>query len=241
LSNLAWLEALVLVLYFAVVQWILFDTVRRGRGWVRWQVLLYFLAWLAVPVWLFRRRRWPVTVEIGRARKLKLAALATGIFVASMTVGPVLGWATTTYLFQVARVEGQAMSPTLNDQDRLVVNKRVYRAGDPAIGDIVMLRYPRDPRKSFVKRVIAAGGDEVRIVDGVVFRNNSKVDEPYLLEANRSHDEWGPEIVPEDSYFVMGDRRNNSSDSRHWGFVPRDNIVGRVGIRWWPLSARRRF
>jgi signal peptidase I len=133
------------------------------------------------------------------------------------------------------------MSPTVNDQDRLIVIKRVYRAADPAIGDIVMLRYPRDPSKSFIKRVIASGGDEVRIVDGVVFRNDSKVDEPYVLEANRSHDKWGPEIVPEGSYFVMGDRRNNSADSRYWGFVPRAYIQGRVGMRFWPLSARRRF
>jgi signal peptidase I len=239
--TLAWLDSLVVVLYFALVLWLLLDAVRRGRGWIRWQVLLYLLFWVAVPVWLLRRRRWPVTVEINRPRQLKLAALAMGIVAATFTVSPALGSAATTYLFQVARVEGQAMSPTLNDQDRLVVDKRVYRAGDPAIGDVVMLRYPRDPRKSFVKRVIASGGDEVQIVNGVVFRNGGRVDEPYVLEANRSQDHWGPEIVPEGTYFVMGDRRNNSSDSRHWGFVPREYILGRVGIRWWPLSARRRF
>jgi signal peptidase I len=224
-----------------MVLWMLLDAVRRGRGWVRWQLLLLFLSVLAVPVWLLRRRRWPVTVTIDRARQVKLAALAAGIVAASFTLSPILGSVVTTHLFRVARVAGQAMSPTLNDQDRLIVNKRVYRSGDPAIGDIVMLRYPLDPRKTFVTRVIASGGDAVRIVNGVVFRNGDRVDEPYVLEANRSQDHWGPQVVPEGTYFVMGDRRNNSSDSRHWGVVPREHILGRVTTRWWPLSTRRRF
>jgi len=230
-------EVLLVPVYFALSLWMLLDAVRRGRGWVRWQVLLHFLFLIAVAVWLFRRRRWPVTVEISRARQLKFAALSMGIVAVSLTLGP----AVTTYLFQVARVEGQAMSPTINNQDRLIVSKHVYRSGDPAIGDIVMMRYPVDPAKSFVKRVIASGGDEVHIVDGVLFRNGSRVDEPYVLKANRSHDDWGPDVVPEGTYFVMGDRRNNSADSRHWGFVPREHILGRVTTRWWPLSARRRF
>jgi signal peptidase I len=230
-----------LLLYYAIVLWMLQDAVRRGRGWARWQLLLFFLSVLAIPVWLLRRRRWPVTVTIDRARQLKLAALAAGIVAASFTLSPILGSVVTTHLFQVARVEGRAMSPTLDDQDRVVVDKRAYRSGEPAIGDIVMLRYPLDPRKTFVKRVIAFGGDDVRIANGVVFRNGDRVDEPYVLEANRSQDHWGPEAVPEDTYFVMGDRRNNSSDSRHWGVVPREHILGRVTTRWWPLSARRRF
>jgi signal peptidase I len=194
---------------------------------------------VAVPVWLVRRRRWPVTVEIDRPRRRKLTALALGIVAASFTLSPVVAWFVTTYLYQAARVEGMAMSPTINDQDRLIVNKRAYLASDPAIGDIVMLRYPRDPQKTFVKRVIASGGDEVHIVSGVVFRNGRKTDEPYLT--HRSQDEWGPGVVPEGTYFVMGDRRDNSSDSRHWGVVPREYVLGRVAVRWWPLSAPRRF
>jgi signal peptidase I len=146
-------------------------------------------------VWLVRRRRWPIAVEIDRLRRRKLTALAVGIVAASLTLSPAVGWIVTTYLYQVARVEGAAMSPTINDQDRLLVSKRVYLAGDPAIGDIVMLRYPRDPEKTFVKRVIAIGVDEVRIVSGVVFRNGREADEPYLTY--RSQDEWGPEVVPD--------------------------------------------
>jgi signal peptidase I len=231
---------LVVLLYLAITRWMLVDAVRRGRGWIRWQVLLHVASLVvAVPAWLVRRRRWPVAVEIDRPRRRKLTALAFGIVAFSFTLSPAVAWGVTTYLYQVARVEGAAMSPTINDQDRLIVNKRVYLAGDPAIGDIVMLRYPRDPEKTFVKRVIATGGDEVRIVGGIVFRNGRETDERYLTY--RSQDQWGPEIVPEGTYFVMGDRRDNSSDSRHWGFVPREYVLGRVTVRWWPLSARRRF
>jgi signal peptidase I len=79
------------------------------------------------------------------------------------------------------------------------------------------------------------------MVDGVVFRNGAPEDESYVLEANRSHDAWGQETVPHGTYFVLGDRRNGSSDSREWGFVPREYVLGRVTTRWWPLSARRRF
>jgi signal peptidase I len=229
-----------LLLYLATTRWMLLDAVRRGRRWIRWQVLLHVVSWLvAVPVWLVRRRRWPVAVEIDRLRRRKLTALAVGIVAASFTLSPAATWIVTTYLYQFARVEGAAMSPTINDQDRLIVNKRVYLAGDPAIGDIVMLRYPRDPEKTFVRRVIATAGDEVHIVRGVVFRNGHQSDEPYLT--HRTQDQWGPKVVPEGTYFVMGDRRDNSSDSRHWGFVPGEYVLGRVTARWWPLSAKRRF
>ena len=141
--DLILVSLLGLLLYLAVTRWMLLDAVQRGRGWIRWQVLLHVATMLvAVPVWL-------------------------------------------------------------------------------------------------VMRVIATGGDELQSVGGVVFRNGRESDEPYLTR--RSHDDWGPEVVPEGAYFVMGDRRDNSSDSRHWGYVPREYVVGRVTLRWWPLSARRGF
>ena len=168
---------------------------------------------------------------------MTLAAIAVIIVAADFTVGPFL----TTHYVQVARVDTSSMSPTLHNQDRLLVDKRLSSAGDPAPGDIVMLRYPLDPEKTFVKRVIALGGDEVHIVDGAVLRNGRRIDEPYVMTASRSRDDWGPQVVPGGTYFVLGDQRNNSSDSRHWGFVPREYILGRVNVRWWPLSAWRRF
>ena len=146
-----------------------------------------------------------------------------------------------TFGFQVARVEGQSMAPTLEDQDRLIVNKLVYRISDPRRGDIVMLYYPLNPDKSFVKRVIAEEGDTVRIVDGRVYVNDIPLKDDYVATEYRSHDDWGPQVIPEGYYFVMGDHRNNSSDSRHWGMVPKKYIIGKVQLRWWPVPTARVF
>lgn len=142
-----------------------------------------------------------------------------------------------TFGFQVARVEGRSMEPTLEDQDRLIVNKALYRFfGEPEIGDIVMLYYPADSDKSFVKRLIAQEGDEVRIENGRVYVNDVLLPDEYVPPRFRSRENLGPERVRDDHYFVMGDHRNNSSDSRHWGQVPRRYVIGKVQLRWWPLS-----
>lgn len=148
-----------------------------------------------------------------------------------------------TFAFQVARVDGQSMAPTLAHQDRLIVNKAAYMSliGEPQIGDIVMLYYPNNPEKAFVKRVIAAEGDQVRIVAGRVYRNDDLLDDSFVLPEYRSHDDWGPEVVPEGYYFVLGDHRNSSSDSRSWGYVPKRYIVGKVQLRWWPVPQARIF
>jgi signal peptidase I len=148
-----------------------------------------------------------------------------------------------TFGFQVARVEGQSMAPTLQDQDRLIVNKFAYLSavGEPKPGDIVMLYYPNNPDKSFVKRVIAKENQRVRIVDGKVYVNDVPMDDSFVPEQFKSHEDWGPEVVPEGYYFVMGDHRNNSSDSRHWGYVPKKYIIGRVQLRWWPVPDARTF
>ena len=147
-----------------------------------------------------------------------------------------------TFGFQVARVEGKSMEPTLQDQDRLIVNKAAYRFfGDPQPGDIVMLYYPRDPDKSFVKRVVAKEGDTVRIDNGQVYVNEVLQPDLYVPPEYRSHETHGPEVVQDSYYFVMGDHRNNSSDSRHWGQVPQKYIIGKVQLRWWPLTDARLF
>lgn len=148
-----------------------------------------------------------------------------------------------TFGFQVARVDGQSMAPTLAHHDRLIVNKAAYMSliGEPQIGDIVMLYYPNKPETSFVKRVIAAEGDRVRIVAGKVYRNDVLLDDSFVPPEYRSHEDWGPEVVPDGYYFVMGDHRNSSSDSRAWGYVPKRYIVGKVQLRWWPVPEARIF
>ena len=144
-------------------------------------------------------------------------------------------------VFRVARVEGQAMSPTLRDQDRLLINRMAYQTHQPQRGDIVMMHYPRDPSRLFIKRVIGMAGERLHIRAGRVYLNGQLYDDGYVLPEFRDVANWGPAVVPEGHYFVMGDRRNNSSDSRHWGFVPAGYIVGRVAFRWWPAADAGRY
>ncbi len=178
--------------------------------------------------------------EIARAR---LARVGEELLAWFKTLASAAVYATliVTFGFQVARVEGLSMAPTLEDQDRLIVNKLTYRLGEPRRGDIVMLYYPVNPDKSFVKRVIGEEGDRVQILDGQVFVNDVPLPDDYVPAEFRSHDNWGSEVIPEGYYFVMGDHRNNSSDSRHWGMVPKKYIIGKVQLRWWPIPTARIF
>ena len=177
------------------------------------------------------------------ARSVPLSRVGEELFAWLKTLASAAVYATliVTFGFQVARVEGQSMAPTLADQDRLIVNKLAYRMGEPQVGDIVMLYYPLNPEKSFVKRVIAEENDQIRIVDGRVYRNDVLINDDYVPSEFRSHDDYGPEVVPQGYYFVMGDHRNNSSDSRHWKYVPKKYIIGKVQLRWWPIPAARVF
>jgi signal peptidase I len=179
----------------------------------------------------------------GTSALAKLAILRDELFAWVKTLFSAAVYATliVTFGFQVARVEGLSMAPTLQDQDRLIVNKLIYRLSAPRRGDIVMLYYPLNPDKSFVKRVVAEEGEVVRIIDGRVYVNDIPLDDTYVPQEYRSHDDYGPLVVPEGYYFVMGDHRNNSSDSRHWGMVPKKYIIGKVQVRWWPMPQARVF
>ena len=146
-----------------------------------------------------------------------------------------------TFGCQSSRVDGFSMEPTLQNHDRLIVNRLTYRLNDPRPGDIVMLYYPRNPAMVFVKRVIAEAGDVVRSKNGTVYVNDEPQRDDYVRAEFRSHDDWGPEVVQEGYYLVMGDHRNNSSDSRDWGEVPKKYIIGRVDVRWWPIRDVRIF
>ena len=185
----------------------------------------------------------PVAVQETRSWSLTLARVWEELMAWFKTLLSAAVYATiiVTFGFQVARVEGQSMVPTLEDQDRLIVNKLAYRLGAPRVGDVVMLYYPEDPDKSFVKRVVAEEGDTIRSADGKVYRNEVLLSDDFIPEEYQSHDTWGPYVVPRGYYFVMGDHRNNSSDSRAWGNVPKKYIIGRVQLRWWPLDHARIF
>jgi signal peptidase I len=140
------------------------------------------------------------------------------------------------FLYQPVRVEGTSMLPMLEDQDRLFINKIAYRVGDIQRGDVVVFQYPRDHAKSYIKRVIALPGDKLRIEDGRVIVNGSRLKEPYV--PNRFADDRSqPEMVlPPHEYFVMGDHRSISSDSREFGPVERNLIYGKAVFVYWPME-----
>jgi signal peptidase I len=141
-----------------------------------------------------------------------------------------------TFLYQPVRVEGTSMMPRLGDQDRLFINKFVYHFEEIHRGDVVVFHYPRDPQKSYIKRVIALPGDELRIDDGRTYVNGRLLPEPYVprkFHDSRSHDAI---VIPHDQYFVMGDHRSISSDSRDFGPVARDLIYGKAAFVYWPAE-----
>jgi signal peptidase I len=130
------------------------------------------------------------------------------------------------------RVESISMQPTLYAGDYVIVNKIAYKLGTPERGDVIVFRFPPDPaREPYIKRVIGLPGDHLHIEDGKVYINGELLIEPYLRVQTERGGDW---TVPEDSLFVMGDNRNNSSDSRAWGMVPEENIIGRALVIYWP-------
>lgn len=140
------------------------------------------------------------------------------------------------FLFQPFKVEGTSMYPELQDDERIIVNKLVYRIADIERGDVVIFRFPKDTRKSFIKRVVGLPGETVEIRDGITYVDGVALDEPYVPDAYRTKERMSPVTVPEDGYFVMGDHRTTSNDSRAWGCVGREFVYGRADLRCWPLS-----
>jgi len=146
-----------------------------------------------------------------------------------------------TFLYQPVRVEGTSMLPELQDQERLFINKVAYGIGSLETGhiergDVVVFLYPRDHSKSYIKRVIALPGDHLRIDHGRVYINDLLVQEPYVPKRYRDERSMMPMVVPPDEYFVMGDHRLVSSDSREFGPVPRALIYGKAAFVYWPAD-----
>jgi signal peptidase I len=139
-----------------------------------------------------------------------------------------------TFLYQPVRVEGTSMLPRLEDRDRLFINKFVYHISAIERGDVVVFHYPRDPQKSYIKRVIALPGDRLRIDHGTVWLNGKRQIEKYVPEEYRDSRSMPEIVVPQDNYFVMGDHRSISSDSREFGLVERSLIYGKAVFVYWP-------
>lgn len=143
-----------------------------------------------------------------------------------------------TFIAEARYIPSGSMLPTLQIDDRLIIDKISYDFSEPKRGDIVVFNptptlKQENYHEAFIKRVIGLPGDKVEIQNGRVFVNNIPLSENYLKAP--SNYQWGPEIVPAESYLVLGDNRNNSYDSRYWGFVPRNNIIGKAVFRFWPF------
>ncbi len=131
------------------------------------------------------------------------------------------------------RVDGFSMNPTLQNGEFVLVNRMAYRLGQPQRGDIIVFQFPRDPTQDLIKRVIGLPGDDVKVQDGAVYVNGNRLNEPYIAAAPLYNGDWR---VPVGSLFVLGDNRNDSSDSHSWGTVPLDKVIGKAILVYWPLN-----
>ncbi|MCC6294654.1 MAG: signal peptidase I [Bryobacterales bacterium] len=142
------------------------------------------------------------------------------------------------FLYQPVKVEGTSMMPSLEDQERIFINKFVYRFGMGNVerGDMVVFWYPGDPSKSYIKRVIGLPGDRVEIREGEVFLNGEPLNEDYVPDYYRDRQSSAELTVPPEHYYVLGDHRSSSNDSRSWGPVHRRHIYGKAVFVYWPLD-----
>ena len=157
-------------------------------------------------------------------------------WVVSIAIALILAFFIRYFIVELYLVEGPSMRPTLINSERLVVNKFIYRFQQPAKGEVIVFRYPRDPSRDFIKRVIGLPGDLIEVQQGQVYRNGELLKEPYILEMTRGN--FPATKVPEGHLFAMGDNRNNSEDSRSRavGFVPFQMVKGKAMLVFWPPS-----
>jgi signal peptidase I len=162
------------------------------------------------------------------------AAGGIWLWVRDLMISAVASVLIITFLYQPVRVEGTSMLPRLEDRDRLFINKFVYHISSIERSDVVVFHYPRDPEKSYIKRVIALPGDRLEIDHGIVWVNGIKLSENYVPQEYRDSRSLSEMVVPEGSYFMMGDHRSISSDSREFGPVERGLIYGKAVFVYWP-------
>jgi signal peptidase I len=147
------------------------------------------------------------------------------------------------FIYQPVKVEGTSMMPALTDQERIFINKFTYRFGIGSIerGDMVVFWFPLDRSKSYIKRVIGVPGDIVEVDSGTVIVNGEPLEEDYVPDAYRDHQSYAAMTVPPDHYYVLGDHRTSSNDSRAWGTVHKDYIYGEAVFVYWPLEKMGRL
>jgi len=169
---------------------------------------------------------------------VRTAAATTISWLRDLCISVVIAIVVILFLYQPVKVEGTSMMPSLIDQERIFINKFSYRFGISEIsrGDMVVFWFPGDPTKSYIKRVIGVPGDSVEVNDGIVSVNGEPLAESYVPREYRDHISWSRRVVPQDQFFVLGDHRSSSNDSRSWGMVPRHFIYGKAVFVYWPLD-----
>jgi signal peptidase I len=159
-----------------------------------------------------------------------------GLWLRDLFISAVVSVLIITFLYQPVRVEGTSMLPRLEDHDRLFINKFVYHVESIQRGDVVVFHYPRDPEKSYIKRVIGLPGDRIWIDHGEVWLNGKELNEGYVPDRYRDTRSMAESVIPDDCYFMMGDHRSISSDSREFGPVERDLVYGKAVFVYWPAK-----
>jgi signal peptidase I len=159
-----------------------------------------------------------------------------GVWVRDLIISLAISAFIIIFLYQPVKVEGTSMMPSLEDQERIFVNKFVYRLESIERGDVVVFRYPRDPSKSYIKRVIGMEGDRIRIDGGQVYVNDEALDEDYVPPAYTDARSYPDTVVPPHCYFVLGDHRSMSNDSRDFGPVNQSYIYGKAVFGYWPMD-----
>jgi signal peptidase I len=158
-----------------------------------------------------------------------------GEILESVVIAVVLAVIIRVFLFQPFYIPSGSMEPTLTEGDRIIVSKINYRLGQPKRWDIIVFKYPVDPKRDFIKRMTGLPGETVQIQDSTIYIDGNKVEQSFLPVGLRYND-YGPIKIPEGQYFMMGDNRNNSEDSRVWGTLPKGNIVGKALFIYWPIN-----
>ncbi|NTW04724.1 MAG: signal peptidase I [Peptococcaceae bacterium] len=153
----------------------------------------------------------------------------------SIVIAVLLALIVRAFLFQPFYIPSGSMEPTLQINDEILVNKFGYRVWDLERGDIVVFKYPGDPSKDYVKRLIGLPGEKFELKNNKLYIDGQEISESYLPKDMRFND-FGPETVPEKAYLMLGDNRNNSEDSRYWGFLPQENVIGKAMFIFWPLD-----
>jgi signal peptidase I len=170
--------------------------------------------------------------------RVKSAAGATISWLRDLCISVVIAIVVILFLYQPVRVEGTSMMPSLVNQERIFINKYAYRFGlsDITRADMIVFWFPGDPTKSYIKRVIGVPGDTVEVNDGTVRVNGTELAESYVPQEYRDHVSMPRRVIPPEQYFVLGDNRSSSNDSRSWGMVPRSYIYGKAVFVYFPLD-----